>query len=144
MFTVHRLVATAFIPNDNNLPFVNHKDENRQNNNVDNLEWCTPKYNVTYGTARQRASDKLCGVPRTEEVKKKISKNHHNVSGGSNPRARKVICINTGEVFPTIKDAAKWCGKKGTTSIRKCCRGLQETCGTHPETGEPLKWAYLQ
>jgi len=48
-FSVHRLVAQVFLPNDQNLPEVNHKDENRQNNNVENLEWCTAKYNSNYG-----------------------------------------------------------------------------------------------
>jgi hypothetical protein len=51
---VHRLVAKAFIPNPNNLPIVNYKDENKSNNCVSNLEWCTNKYNLSYGTARQR------------------------------------------------------------------------------------------
>lgn len=51
---VHRLVAMAFIPNPNNLPIINHKDENPSNNHVDNLEWCTVKYNTNYGTGISR------------------------------------------------------------------------------------------
>ena len=58
-FLVHRLVAEAFIPNSDNLPLVNHKDENPSNNFVDNLEYCTNKYNLNYGTAQQRKSHKL-------------------------------------------------------------------------------------
>ena len=55
---VHRLVAQTFIPNPDNCPCVNHKDEDKQNNNVDNLEWCTYQYNLTYGTRIQRAIKK--------------------------------------------------------------------------------------
>lgn len=51
---VHRLVALAFISNPENLPFINHKDENRTNNRPENLEWCTHEYNVNYGTAIER------------------------------------------------------------------------------------------
>lgn len=58
-FNIHRLVAQTFIPNPHNYPCVNHKDENPANNNVKNLEWCTVKYNNTYGTAIERRSKKL-------------------------------------------------------------------------------------
>lgn len=56
---VHRLVAQAFIPNPDNLPEVNHKDENIKNNYVLNLEWCTSKYNANYGTRNQRVTEQI-------------------------------------------------------------------------------------
>ena len=56
--SVHRLVALTFIPNNDpdTLIMVNHKDENKHNNNVDNLEWCDAKYNLNYGTVKDRIS----------------------------------------------------------------------------------------
>lgn len=55
-YSVHRLVACAFIDNSNGFKCVNHKDENKQNNNVENLEWCTHKYNNNYGTRKKRVA----------------------------------------------------------------------------------------
>ena len=57
---IHRLVANAFLENPQNLPEVNHKDENKENNCVDNLEWCTSKYNANYGTRNKRMIKQKC------------------------------------------------------------------------------------
>lgn len=75
---IHRLVAESFIPNPNNLPQINHKDENSKNNAINNLEWCTQKYNNNYGTYRERARKRMLennpfkGKKHTEESKEKM------------------------------------------------------------------------
>ena len=62
MFKIHRLVGKHFIPNPNNYSQINHKDENKKNNCVDNLEWCDNQYNNSYGTRNIRAglSNRCC------------------------------------------------------------------------------------
>lgn len=62
-FKVHRLVAITFIPNPNNYPCINHKDENKTNNEVSNLEWCTYQYNINYGTGIERRSETMKNDP---------------------------------------------------------------------------------
>ena len=91
---VHRLVAQAFIPNPDNLPQVNHKDENKTNNYVHNLEWCSSKYNANFGTRTQRQAEKLSkpvlqytkyGVfvrewKSTRDVERNLGYFHNNIS----------------------------------------------------------------
>lgn len=106
-YKVHRLVAQAFLQNPYRLPQVNHKDENKTNNNVENLEWCTPKYNVNYGTA----------------IKRRVDKQMNNTK-----RSKKVLCIEINTIYPSISEAQRQTGysEKG---ISLCCRKLQEKCG---------------
>lgn len=65
---VHRLVAKSFIENPNNLEQINHKDENKGNNNVNNLEWCTPKYNINYGTRLSKMSNPVLQIDENDNI----------------------------------------------------------------------------
>lgn len=91
---VHRLVAEAFIPNPDNKPEVNHKDGNKCNNSVDNLEWVNKSENMTHayqtGLVKPHASYGMLG--------------HKNPNAGR--KGRKVMIIETGEIFNSIKDCA--------------------------------------
>lgn len=80
-FLVHRLVAKYFLENPDNLPVVNHKDENKENNSSENLEWCTQRYNVNYGTGIQRRSESQKGLKRSEETKRKMRESHIGFKG---------------------------------------------------------------
>lgn len=61
-FKIHRLVAETFIQNPERKPQVNHKDEDKTNNRVENLEWCCCNYNINYGTRTNRATEKLSKI----------------------------------------------------------------------------------
>lgn len=110
-YQVHRLVAVAFIENPKGLPFVNHKDENPSNNNVDNLEWCTPKYNSNYGTCIERR------IKHSDFHKRAIKQ--------YKPVYQYDLNGNLIRIWGSIKEACEsgYCRDK----ISKCCNGHKES-----------------
>lgn len=91
--SVHRLVAMAFIPNPENLPQVNHKDEVRDHNDINNLEWCSILYNNRYGNRRAKSSESSKGEKNgrailTEEQVLEIRKSY--IPGDKNYCKRKL------------------------------------------------------
>ena len=76
-YYIHKLVAAHFIPNPDNYKEVNHKDENKSNNCVSNLEWCSREYNQNYGTKTQRASESNKGISRNKGCNHPMYGKHH-------------------------------------------------------------------
>lgn len=121
---VHRLVAEAFLPNPDNLPVINHKDENKTNNRVflnkddsvdldkSNLEWCTCQYNLTYGTRIQRGAEKKLNSPKLSKPVLQID-------------------LKTNQIiaeYPSVAEAGRQLNIDNG-SISKCCNGEQKTAG---------------
>ena len=71
-YNIHRLVAIAYIDNPNDYPCINHKDENKLNNKVENLEWCTYQYNSNYGTSKDKIRQKRVGCIFSQETLQKM------------------------------------------------------------------------
>lgn len=100
-YYIHRLVAQAFIPNPDDLLFINHKDEDKTNNAVGNLEYCTARYNCNYGTHNERIAKAL---------------------------SKKVLCVETGVIYQSTQEIQRKIGLP-QSNICLCCNGKQKTCG---------------
>lgn len=106
-FQVHRLVAQHFVSNPEDYPIINHKDENRLNNVADNLEWCTQKYNINYGS---------CLVKR----------------GAARSRPVRSVDPETGmtiKEYSSFKEAAKDVGGSHTNISRSCKKNRWKAYG---------------
>lgn len=125
-YQIHRLVAESFLPNPNNLPCVNHKNELKADNRLENLEYCSYSYNNTYNGRAKKAGKKIAekqrGRKQSEETKKKIGEK----------LSKPVIAINkvSGLIveFPSAMEAERTLGI-AHSSIIKCCKGKLKSSG---------------
>ena len=109
-FKIHRLVAETFIPNPNGYPQINHKDENKTNNCVNNLEWCDNTYNARYGTKAKRAGLKNRCCKTTSEEIYSIDANGNIVHYGSIGEAERITGSSHCNIVRTLKGKTKHCG----------------------------------
>lgn len=116
-FKIHRLVCNAFLPNPYNLPEVNHINEDKTDNRLENLEFCDHIYNCNFGTRNERAA--------------KGKTNHIKLS-------KKVKCLETGIVYPSIQEIERQLGF-AHNQISCCCNkkyGYKTVKGFHFEWAE--------
>ena len=113
MTFAHRFVASCFIPNPDNLPCINHKDENKTNYCVENLEWCTRSYNNNYGTRNKRIAESISKFQKIHPQKSK--KVYQYTLGGKFVKE-----------WVSLHEIERVLGF-GIGHISKCCNGKQKT-----------------
>ena len=132
----------AFVPNPYNLDQVNHIDENKNNNNVCNLEWCDIAYNCNYGTRNQRIAQANKNKIFSNEHIRKLSEaqfgEKNNMYGKryeESPRARAIMCVETQQIYLSCKEASEKTGIS-RTSLCNCLKGHSKTAGGY-------HWVYI-
>lgn len=111
---VHRVVAMAFLPNPDGLPQVNHKNEIRADNHVENLEWCTASYNINYGSRNAIVSKKL-----RDDKTKKFGRKVEQID----PVTKAVVAV-----WPSLRSIEQALGY-AHSNIQNCCEGRRKTRG---------------
>lgn len=127
-FKTHRLVCQAFIPNPQNYPCVNHKDENPSNNTIENLEWCSYTYNINYGLRNERASKAISkalkGRVFSQDHKYKLSKVQRKPVAQYNKNGELVGLYTSVKQASELLNIQKDC-------ITRCCNGKHKSAGNY-------------
>lgn len=129
MRLIHRLVAEAFLPNPYGHPCVNHKDEDKCNNCVDNLEWCTYSYNTTYNDGNsRRIITRHINNPNNECYKRGMATRKLNKTWNAEQRVCQMSDNITIATFASMNEASRITGIR-SSHISECCRGKRKRAG---------------